>query len=235
MAEEKPLKDIPAALVSRDPFFIFGSRGLLGRDRRARILLTADTLADCRAGLAAFPGHIDVVVCDLDTTADQPDFQADLEALCAEKKVICLASANLADHAAALADLPVAALLCKADLHYALHLVIAAVTDYEKRLITAAVKPLLPEGSLLYEEAHTIGPRRLHPDLSERQEQVIMLRVFVGLDNPDIGDELQLSDYTIREHISTAYKALAVNGELDVFEAISDWWWTTRFARALLD
>ena len=58
-----------------------------------------------------------------------------------------------------------------------------------------------------------------------------MLRVFVGLDNPDIGDELQLSDYTIREHVSTAYKSLAAKNELEVFEAISDWWWTTPRAR----
>jgi len=234
MAEDKPLKDIPTALVSRDPFFIFGSRGLLGRDRRARILVTADTLIDCRRGMNALPGHVDVVVIDLDSTADQPNFLDDLRELCGSKKVICLASANLPDHAAALCDLPVAALLGKADLHYALHLVIAAVTDYETRLITPAVKPLLREGSLLYNEAHTIAPRRLHPDLSERQEQVVMLRVFVGLDNPDIGDELQLSDYTIREHVSTAYKSLAAKNELEVFEAISDWWWTTRFARALL-
>ena len=234
MVEDKPLTDIPVALVSRDPFFLFASRGLLGRDRRARILLTADTLAECRSRLKSLPGHVDAVVCDLDSTADQPDFVDDLTELCADKKMICLASANLAEHAAALCDLPVAALLCKADLHYTLHLVIAAVTDYPARLITATVKPLLREESLLHREAHTIGPRRLHPDLSERQEQVVMLRVFVGLDNPDMGDELQLSDYTIREHVSMAYKSLAAKNELDVFEAMSDWWWTTRFARALL-
>jgi DNA-binding NarL/FixJ family response regulator len=234
MAEDKPLTDIPVALVSRDPFFLFASRGLLGRDRRARILLTADTLADCRSGLATLPGHVDVVVCDLDSTAEQPGFLDDLGELCSARKAICLASANLVAHTAALCDLPVAALLCKADLHYALHLVIAAVTDYEARLVTPTIKPLLREESLLHREAHTIGPRRLHPDLSERQEQVVMLRVFVGLDNPDMGDELQLSDYTIREHVSMAYKSLGASNELDVFEAISDWWWTTRFARALL-
>lgn len=234
MADNQPLSDIPVALVSRDPFFVFGSRGLLGRDRRARIMQTVDTLGDCQTWLATFAGRVNVVICDLDTTAEAPDFLANLQALCETHRVICLASANLKALTETLADVPIAALLCKADLHYALHLVVTAVVDFDTPLITEAIKPLVPNGSRLYRRAHTLGPRRLHPDLSDRQEQVIMLRVFVGLDNPDIGDELQLSDYTIREHVSTAYKSLAAKNELDVFEAMSDWWWTTRFAKALL-
>ena len=234
MGENPPVRDIPVALVSRDPFFVFSSRGLLGRDRRARIMMTVDTLAECRTRLDSFAGHVDAVICDLDSTAEAPGFLDDLEALGGECRVICLASANLAPLTQTLADAPIAALLCKADLHYALHLVVTAAVDYDTPLITESIKPLVPNGSRLYRIAHTLGPRRPHPDLSDRQEQVIMLRVFVGLDNPDIGDELQLSDYTIREHVSTAYKSLAARNELDVFEAMSDWWWTTRFAKALL-
>jgi DNA-binding NarL/FixJ family response regulator len=237
LVSENENTDIRVAVISNDPFFLFATRGLLGRDRYTRIVSKATTLDEFDAALAVRAGHIDVVVCDLDSAAQGQTFFEKLHAFASsrpEVRILSLVAGNLADVAARAANIPLAALLAKADLGYCLHLAVRAVHQYEVVLVTERIKPLLEPGTYLYEHARALGPYRAHPDLSERKEEVAMLRVFVGLDNPDISDELSLSDNVVREYVSDIYTALGTKGELDVFEALSEWWWTTRFLQALV-
>jgi DNA-binding NarL/FixJ family response regulator len=75
-----------------------------------------------------------------------------------------------------------------------------------------------------------IGPEKRYPDLTNRIEEIVMWRIIIGLDNPDIQDELLLGNDTIRKYVSTGYKALGASSEIEAFEALSDWWWLTRFS-----
>jgi DNA-binding NarL/FixJ family response regulator len=237
LVSENENTDIRVAVISDDPFFLFATRGLLGRDRYTRIVSKAATLDELDAALAVRAGHIDVVVCDLDSVAQDQTFFEELHAFASsrsEVRILSLVAGNLADVAARAANVPLAALLAKSDLRYCLHLAVRAIHQYGVVLVTERIRPLLEPGTYLYEHARVLGPYRAHPDLSERKEEVAMLRVFVGLDNPDISDELSLSDNVVREYVSDIYTALGAKGELDVFEALSEWWWTTRFLQALV-
>ncbi len=237
MASENESLDIRVAVLSGDPFFLFATRGLLGRDRAARIMLKAATLSELDEALAAMAGRIDVIVCDLDSVVEGQAFFEELRAFLGSRpdsRIICLAAGDLARLTAQAANIPVAALLSKADLRYCLHLAVRAVSQHHVVLVTERIRALLEPGTYLYEHGRTLGPHRSHPDLSDRKEEVAMLRVFVGLDNPDISDELSLSDNAVREYVSDVYAALGAKGELDVFEAMSEWWWTIRFLQALV-
>jgi len=229
--------NIRVAVVSDDPFFLLAVRALLGRDRHTRIISTAATLSELEAARTAMAGHVDVIVCDIDALVQREEFFDELRRFVsglAAGRVMGLARGSLEHVVLRTDDIPMAALLCKAELGFCLHLAVRAISQYDVVLITERVKPLLERGSYLHTHAHTLGPHRPHPDLSARREEVAMLRVFVGLDNPDISDELSLSEGVVREYISDIYTALGADGELDVFEALSEWWWTTRFLQALV-
>jgi DNA-binding NarL/FixJ family response regulator len=236
MAETNETLDIRVAVVSDDPFFLFATRALLGRDRSTRIMWTGAALGKLKTAAGKMAGRIEVIVCDLDSVAHSEAFYNKLRALIdeMEAQVICLAAGNLPHVVAQVADIPLAGLLVKGDLRYCLHLAVRAVSQHEVVLVTERVRPLLEPGMHLHERGRTLGPHRAHPDLSNRKEQVATLRAFVGLDNPDISDELTLSDNAIREYISDVYALLGAAGELDVFDAMSEWWWTTRFLQALV-
>lgn len=228
--------DIRVAVASDDPFFLFATRGLLGRDRSTRIVSRVAVLSELDAA-ATMPGRIDVVVCDVDSLVDSATFFDDLRArveAMPETRIMCLIAGNIAHVAPRLSNIPLAAVLAKGDLGYCLHLATRAIIQHDVVLITERIRALLAPGTYLYEHARTLGPHRAHPDLSARKEEVATLRVFVGLDNPDISDELSLSDGAIREYVSDVYTALGASGELDVFEAMSEWWWTIRFLQALV-
>ena len=100
----------------------------------------------------------------------------------------------------------------------------------EAILITESVRPFLRQPSFWSASGKTIAPPQDHPALSTRLAEIMMWRVFIGLDNADIQDELLLRDNTVRDYVSRAYKALGVNGELDAFDVLSEWWWLTRFS-----
>ena len=72
-----------------------------------------------------------------------------------------------------------------------------------------------------------------HPNLVGRIEEIAMSRMVIGLNNTDIQDELLLSPNTVRGYVSKVYKALDVSGEQAAFEAMSEWWWLTRFSGIL--
>lgn len=225
-----PIHNMTTALISQDPFFLFTARALLGRDRRARIYDTAPSLATLQNGSRV--ARLQAVVCDLDTAALAGDFPAELAAWMRDNpgaKVLCLAEGRLAEAARAVGTLPVHALLSKRDLGYCLHLALRAVAMDDVRLLTPRSRALLPSDAVLQREGRLIGRERPHPNLTERIAEVAMWRIFIGLDNPDIRDELLLGDDTVRGYVSTAYQALGANNELEAFEALSNWWWVTRF------
>ncbi len=230
-------KDIVVEIASQDPFFIFTTRGLLGRDRRARIFNTVDNLAEIRGDLAGAVGGVHAIVLDLGSIADSTAFFDDLCALAREaprSRVLCLAEGMMLRQAAEnLADAPINALLSKKDLGYCLHLAIRAVVDEDVILLTNSSRNLLPDSSTLRMNGRAIAPHKMHPNLSRRISEIVMWRIFVGLDNPDIQDELLLGTDTVREYVSKAYATLGVHGELEAFDAMSDWWWVSRFIPAI--
>lgn len=230
--------DVTVAIVSRDPFFLFAARGLLGRDRHVRIYASPGSLAELRAGEANEMRHLDAVVCDLDTTLSSPTFDAELQALLARPRaprVLCLAEGRMPEAAHRLADCGIHALLGKDDLDYCLHLAIKAVVDYDATLLTpASLAALAPESGLRL-RGLVIRPERAHPDLTDRIAEIVMWRIFIGLDNPDIQDELLLGGDTVRGYVYRAYRALGAANELEAFDALSEWWWTTRFSPLVQD
>lgn len=223
--------DITTALVSRDPFFLFAARGLLGRDRRARIYGTAPTLAALQAANSL--DRLQALVCDLDTVENISEF---VEMVCGlaeehpQLKVLCLAEGTLPAAPAALSGAPIHALLSKQDIGYCLHLAIQAVVDYDVLLLSERSAALLPNSATLKQQGRLVGPEVPHPNLTERISEIVMWRIFIGLDNPDIRDELLLGDDTVRGYVSTAYRVLGASNELEAFDALSEWWWLTRFA-----
>ncbi|HOA25194.1 MAG TPA: hypothetical protein PK801_09825 [Aggregatilineales bacterium] len=232
--ERHSISNITTALISRDPFFLFTARALLGRDRRVRIYDTASALADL--GSSDRFTRLQALVCDLDTAELDATFPADLSAWMRDNprtKVLCLAEGRLAEAARVIGDLPVHALLSKNELGYCLHLAVHAVVEENVRLLTERSHSLLPPNAALRREGRLIAPERPHPNLTERIAEVAMWRIFIGLDNPDIRDELLLGDDTVRGYVSTAYQALGANNELEAFEALSNWWWITRFEEAV--
>jgi DNA-binding NarL/FixJ family response regulator len=233
----KNAKDIVVEIASQDPFFIFTTRGLLGRDRRARIFNTVNNLNEVRDDLAAAVGDVHVILLDLGSIADSTAFFDDLCALALEvpqSRVMCLAEGMMLKQAAeSLANAPINALLSKKDLGYCLHLAIRAVIDEDVILLTGSSRKLLPGSSTLRMKGRAIAPHRMHPNLSKRISEIVMWRIFVGLDNPDIQDELLLGTDTVREYVSKAYATLGARGELEAFEAMSDWWWVSRFVPAI--
>lgn len=224
-------QDITTALVSRDPLFLFAARGLLGRDRRARIYGTAPTLADLQA--SSDLSRLQALVCDLDTVEDKPGF---VERLCAlleahpKLKVLGFAEGTLPSLPEAFGDAPIHALLSKSDVGYCLHLAVQAVVDYDVLLLSPESADLLPHNARLKQQARVVGPEVPHPNLTDRIAEIVMWRIFIGLDNPDIRDELLLGDDTVRGYVSTAYRVLGASNELEAFDALSEWWWLTRFA-----
>jgi DNA-binding NarL/FixJ family response regulator len=229
-------KDISVAVVSRDPFFLFATRGLLGRDRRARIFDTEPSIVPLRANLEQLVRPVDAIICDVDAFGRGSTFYVDLRELVDnlhETKVICLVGGGLRRAVENLEDMAIEALLAKHDLGYCLHLAIRAVVDEDVVLVTENIQLLLTPGSHLDQVGRVLAPEKRHPDLTNRIEEIVMWRVFVGLDNPDIQDELLLGNDTIRKYVSKAYKALGVSGEMEAFDALSDWWWVTRFSRAI--
>jgi DNA-binding NarL/FixJ family response regulator len=227
---------INVGIVSSDPFFLFAARSLLGRDRRTRTFGDAPTLDALRQAMAGTILTIDVVVCDLDSFDGDPAFFADLRQMAASvpgTRLICLAQAHLDHVASELENTPLAALLTKQELGYCLHLAVQGVAANHATLLTPNIRRRLARGSTLERAGRTIRPEQKYPDLTARIEEVVMWRFFLGLDNPDIEDELILGDDTIRKYVSKAYKALGASNEIEAFEALSDWWWVTRFAPAL--
>lgn len=225
-------REITAALVSRDPFFLFAARGLLGRDRRVRIFDTIPLLAE----LPQMNGfsRLQAVVCDLDAVEDPAAFRETLPELleaAPQARVLCLAEGRLLQALDFVGDEPIHALLSKSDLGFCLHLAVHAVVETDTILLTPRSAALLPASSYLRRVGRTIGAEKPHPGLSERLAEVVMWRIFIGLDNPDIRDELLLGDDTVRGYVSAAYHALGASNELEAFDALSDWWWLTRFAQ----
>lgn len=229
-------KDISVAVVSRDPFFLFAARALLGRDRRARIFSTESSIAALRADMERLVQPVYAIICDVDTFQRGSTFYAEVRELVEnlpDTKVLCLVGGSLRRAVENLQNVAIHALLAKHDLGYCLHLAICAVVDEDVVLITENIQPLLTPGSLLDRVGRVIGSEKRHPDLTARIEEIVMWRIFIGLDNPDLQDELLLGDDTIRKYVSKAYKALGAHSEIEAFEALSHWWWVTRFSPAM--
>jgi DNA-binding NarL/FixJ family response regulator len=223
--------DITTALISRDPLFFFAARGLLGRDRRVRVFTMSSSLPDLRRELTAVR-RIDALVCDADSIPDMAALCADLNALqndIPNLRTLCLAEGRLAEAARHLGNCAISALLGKFDLNYCLHLAIQAVVDNDIVLLTERSRALLDPSSRLATLGRTLRGPVPHPDLTDRIREIVMWRIFIGLDNPDIQDELLLGSDTVRGYVSTAYKTLGARNELEAFDALSEWWWSTRF------
>lgn len=224
-------RDITAALVSRDPFFLFASRALLGRSRRIRIYATVSDLAMLRNGNSL--NRVAAVICDLDTVEDPAVFNNGLCDLLRDVpsiKVLCVGEGVLPSAPNLVGDAPIHALLSKSDLGYSLHLAIQAVVAHDAILLSPRSSAHATANSHLARHGQTIKPEVPHPNLTERIAEIVMWRIFIGLDNPDIRDELLLGDDTVRGYVSMAYQALGATNELEAFDALSDWWWMTRFA-----
>ena len=230
--EEINFQQSVVAVVSRDPFFLFTTKSLLGRDRLIRIHSVALSLDDLKLNLNKDSRRVQLIVCDLDSLSISSSFYDELKAFILERgdaQVLCLVEGMLNTILPLIAEIPIRALLSKHDLGYCLHLAIRAVMASERVLVTASVKEFLDAKSPLYINSRIVGQERPYPGLTKRVAEVILWRTLIGLDNSDIQDEMILEQDTIREYVSKGYKALGADNELDAFEALSDWWWISRF------
>lgn len=224
-------RDITAALVSRDPFFLFASRALLGRSRRIRIYATAPNLASLRSGNRL--NRVAAVICDLDSVNDPAAFHSGLCDLLRDvpsTRVLCLSEGALPSAPELVGNASIHALISKSDLGYCLHLAIQAVVAHRAVLLSSSSAAYAGANTHLRQNGKILKPEVPHPNLTERIAEIVMWRIFIGLDNPDIRDELLLGDDTVRGYVSMAYQALGATNELEAFDALSDWWWMTRFA-----
>jgi DNA-binding NarL/FixJ family response regulator len=201
-----------------------------------RIFDKASSLTPLLPPLFKSVGKLQVVVCDLDSISGVPAFLTDIQHLVDEipnVKIICLVEGKLNRILPYIENSPIDALLSKSDLGYCLHLAIRAVIDYNAILLTHKSASVLNAQSRLRLLGRTLGPEIDHPNLTQRIAEIVMWRIFIGLDNPDIQDELLLGEDTVRGYVSKAYRALGSSNELEAFDALSDWWWITRFAKVL--
>lgn len=177
-----------------------------------------------------------VVVCDLDALGPLPAFFKALAGLMADfpsMAVICLAEGTIERIVPYLENTPIDALLSRHDLSYGLHLAIHTVVDHGVVLLTQSICQQLSHQSYLAQQGRVIDIEQSHPDLTGRVEEIAICRMVIGLSNPDIQDELLLSSNTVRHYVSKVYQRLGASGEQDAFEALSEWWWLTRFSGVL--
>jgi DNA-binding NarL/FixJ family response regulator len=227
---------ISVALVTKDPAFLFFARALLGKDRRTRIHSSITSLAGLQSIIQVATAKIDVAVCDLDSVVYEDIFYDQLLAFATTNpsvKILCIAEGALKTIPIRFSDFPVRGLVAKSDLGYCLHLAIHALALEKTKwfLITHESRKVLNPRLIAHETCKLIQSERIHDKLSSRPRaaELIVWRCFIGLDNKDIQDEFVLGESTVREHISKAYEALGVNNELEAFEALSEWWWISRF------
>lgn len=234
-----PSPNIPVIIVSKDPYFLFTVRALLGREKRIRISSIVSSITELGPIFVneITPKKTKVLVCDLDTVESISVFYEELTAFFKSNpntKVICL-SEGLLKEAATHGNLPpISALLAKSDIGICLHLAIFAVVINDLILLTPKSKKYLRTDSVLYNIGKVINPGENHPELNLHLVEIAELRIFIGLDNKDIQDELVLENISVRKYISQIYERLGVKNEIEAFEQLSAWWWKTRF-EGLLD
>jgi DNA-binding NarL/FixJ family response regulator len=200
---------------------------LLGRDRLIRIRSIETSLDALKADLSNSSQKIRLIVCDFDSLSGSTTFYDELKALALEHpqiRMIGLVEGTLQYISPQLWQTPIRALLAKSELGYCLHLAIRAVMETESVWVTESVKRLLSPQSTLSPNCKAVGPDKPHPDLTQRVTEIGMLRVLIGLDNSDIQDELDYENNTIREYVSTFYRDLGADSEIDAFNALSEWW-----------
>lgn len=225
--------DILVALVTQDPFFLFTAKALLGRYTRTRIIKSVNSLKSLKGVFEDAIGTIHAVVLDLDSIIYSESFFEELQEglnTWTESKVVCIVGDNLELIAPKISQLPVSALLSKYDLGLCLHLAIRAVMEVEIPILTETVRTKLDPQSSLRQIGKSISHEVQHANMSKRIFDVAIWRFFIGLDNSDIQDELMLENNTVREYVSKAYQTLNVQSEIEGFNAISDWWWVSRFS-----
>jgi DNA-binding NarL/FixJ family response regulator len=222
------------SILSRDPHFCMASQLLLGRYTNTRVVSLASSPAFLGHQLRKKHIKLQTIVCDVDSLKISRDFTEELHQLSIEWPTVnllwvgidplkSLSTINLA--------LPIRAVLSKSELGYCIHLAVQAAQEQNCVWATYGLVSKLSRLSIDSSERGVIVEETLHPMLSARIYEVFFLRVVIGLDNKDIQDELGIEYNTVREYVSQAYKAFGVHNELQAFQALSEWWWTTRFLR----
>jgi DNA-binding NarL/FixJ family response regulator len=221
-----------AAFVTHDPFFLFGVRALIGRDRTTQIHSMTHSLNALKSAVQNNPTKkLDVVVFDLDTLGNEAFYEelSHFAQTMPKVKILYLAENALKYALPYLSDLPVHGLIAKSDLGFCLHLALHMLQETNWIWGSQKSESLLYQ-AFLPQNCKIIKPEKRHPQLKPRVAEVLILRVFVGLDNEDIANELSLSIYTVRDYIAEGYQVLEVRNELEAFEKLSEWWRDERFS-----
>lgn len=228
------MADIMVAIATQDPYFQFAARALIGRDRQTRIHSMVNSLQGVSDNLKTDPHkRIDVLVLDLDTIARAPTFYEELHHFVQNHpriKIFCLAESVLPTISAEkIRNIPLRGIVAKSDLGYALHVAIQVLYEKDWILVSEKTRKLLDPS-----KTHCISPEAAHPQLpTPRSIELVQWRIFIGLDNADIRDELSLQDDTVRGYMSDIYQYLGVTEknerELGVFRVMSEFWKKNRF------
>lgn len=232
--------NIEVAIITADPFFTHVAYSLIGKDRKTRIWGIASSFEELQTEIES-PERakiFDILICDLDSMLYSYDIQVEVQKFQETNpsvKILCLCEGvlhHINNNLSTFSSLTIDGLVAKSDLDYCLHLAIHCMYLHDITLASSKTSHILGHR----ENLCVIGKTMEHPEISEAVWDVALLRIFVGLDNPDISDELVHAQQTVRAYMTKTYKAFKddtsvsrKNLERRTFESISEWWWQERF------
>ena len=193
------------ALITSDPNFIIASHLLLGKYNLTRIVLNVSSPVFFEQNLKDSPNIIHSIICDADTMDDSDSSREALQKVFRGYPSSNLLWVGIAPQISILpikANLPIRGILSKTDLRYCLHLAVRAAQEKNYVWLTDGLFSKLEILGLRRDQCQLISPEKAHPNMSERIQEVLVLRVVIGLDNREISEELGLEYNTVRDYVS---------------------------------
>lgn len=205
------IQNIEVAIITDDPFFTHVAYSLIGKDRKTRIWGVASTFDELQNEITNSNkiNVFDILICDLDSILQSCDIEREIQDFRKDNKspkILCLCEGTLNqinNDSYTFSRLDVDGLVAKSDLDYCLHLAIHSLYQNDITLTSSKTSQIFSHRKNLC----VMGRTRGHPDINEAVWNVALLRIFVGLDNPDISDELVHAEQTVRAYMTKTYKA----------------------------
>lgn len=248
------VNDVWVTIVSPDPLFQLANQGLVGRDRFTRIDQIYDEIAPLMSDLEAemshmLPNNPHVVIIDCGYLGVSNSLISQLALLRDYrphvKTVAYVDSDNWDTHKHffdSLDDLDcLDSLYLKHELGPCTHLVAQACYQTEKFLTTETIYRHIKTHGTRRKCAPLPSVQKWEHDMSklarltQKQTEIFVLRAFAGLDNPDMADELVITESTVKKHLGNIFASLNASGvnksekTYAVFRELSEWWWDERF------
>ena len=202
-------------LIDQCPSLLEGLCLIFGQiERGIRVVGTSPNLDHALAHIA--PDEVDVIVCDLDPASDEPDFR------------LLATLVNLSQGRVLVFSNEDETLFCQ-------QLVFAGgrgvVSKRESSAILAKAILKVHEGEIwldrhvtgsVFDALFTKRDKRRHDarldHLTAREREVLQqVGQYIGASNKEIARHLNLSENTVRNHLSSIYLKLGVSGRLELY------------------